>query len=67
MPSHWRFRIRDILNAIEKTETFAQGLDLGEFERNDLVRAATQRYLEIVGEAVSHLPTEVTDRYPDIP
>jgi len=37
------------------------------FASNDAMQDAVMRRLEIIGEAVKHLPDEMKDKYPNIP
>ena len=67
MPRHWRFRIADVLEAIADIERFTSGMDLHTFEKDRLVSLATQRSLEIIGEAVTRLPDHIASRYPEAP
>ncbi len=48
---HWIFRVKDILDAIEKIERYVQGMNLTEFRRNTLVIDAVVRNFEVIGEA----------------
>ena len=42
----------DILEAIEAIESYTKDIDYGEFANNRLIRHATIKELEIIGEAV---------------
>ncbi|MCB2185517.1 MAG: DUF86 domain-containing protein [Deltaproteobacteria bacterium] len=66
-PRKWRHRIKDILQAISKIETYAHGMDLASFENDPKTIDAVIRNLIIIGEAASHLPEEVTQANPEIP
>ena len=46
----WVFRIRDILEAIEKVERYAEDMTLTQFKKNELVMDAVIRNFEIIGE-----------------
>jgi uncharacterized protein with HEPN domain len=61
-----RERLRDVLEAIERIERYAaRGRDV--FEGDELIQSWFVRHLQIIGEAVRTLPTDVRDRAPDIP
>src|SRR5579863_5099017 len=61
-----RERLVDILEAIRQLEPIrAKGKS--EFDNDPLLRAAAQRQIEIIGEAVTQLPEDVTARQPRIP
>ena len=47
----WRFRIQDILKAIQKIEVYIEGMTASQFKKNELVIDAVVRNLEIIGEA----------------
>jgi len=59
-------RLRDILEACELPirET---GPRLTELRSDPVIQAATQRWIEIIGEAASRLSDQVRDANPDIP
>jgi uncharacterized protein with HEPN domain len=56
----------DILESIAKIEEYVNGLSAEEFYRKSQVQDAVVRRLEIIGEAVKHIPSEVREKYPDI-
>jgi uncharacterized protein with HEPN domain len=58
---------KDILNAIEKIEEFIDGMDFDQFEDDDKTSSAVLRKLEIIGEAVKHLPDHIKENYKGIP
>lgn len=51
----WRFRIQDILNAIQKIEAYIEGMTASQFKKNELVIDAVVRTLEIIGEASKNI------------
>jgi uncharacterized protein with HEPN domain len=60
--------IEDILSEIEKIEKFTSKInDFEDFRRNEMVIYATVRALEIIGEAIKHIPEEARHHYPQIP
>ena len=63
-PRSWRFRALDILEAIEKCRAFSRGRGRDEFLLDDLAFSAALHQLQIIGEATSHLPAALKDRYP---
>lgn len=56
-------RLQDILEAIDSCLKYTQYLS--NVEIGGMAMDAALRNLAIIGEAVNHLPTEVTDRDPD--
>jgi uncharacterized protein with HEPN domain len=63
-PSH---RLEDILEAAHLIETYIHGFEFESFIQDRRTVDAVVRNLEIIGEAVKHLPDEMTDRFPEIP
>ena len=61
-----RERLRDILDAIGRIESYAvRGRRA--FESDELLQSWFVRLLQIIGEAVRALPQDVRDRAPDVP
>jgi len=68
MPSRdWKFRIEDILAAIDAGRDYTAGMDLDEFIRERRTVDAVVRNLIIIGEAAGHVPEEVRKRTPEVP
>ena len=63
----WRFYIQDMIEFSEKVLSYTEGLDQDEFIADELTYDATLRNLELIGEAATHIPSEVREAYPDIP
>ncbi|MFN8010386.1 MAG: DUF86 domain-containing protein [Holophagaceae bacterium] len=61
-----RLYLGDILEAIRRIRLLTEGLDLETFRDDWRAQDATLRNLEILGEAVKHLPSELTARHPDV-
>ncbi|MFO7846481.1 DUF86 domain-containing protein [Rhodohalobacter sp.] len=59
--------LQDILESIEHIQKFLGGVSEDEFYENVEKQDAVLRRLEIIGEAVKHLPEEVREDHPDIP
>lgn len=59
--------LKDIVAAIESIESFIAGMEQETFERDDKTTSAVIRKLEIIGEAVKHIPEDVRLRNPQIP
>ena len=66
-PRRWRFRLRHILEALEKIQDYVKGMSLEEFLADTRTSDAVLRNLEIVGEAARLVPEEVTARYHLVP
>jgi len=66
MQRDYKAYLNDILKAINKIETYAENLTLDNFSESNLYQDAIIRNLEIIGEAVKHIPTTLQKKYPDI-
>ena len=63
----WRFYIQDMIGFSEKVLSYTEGLDQDAFIADELTYDATLRNLELIGEAATHIPSEVREAYLDIP
>ena len=64
-----RVLLTDVLDAARSIERFRHGLDLDGFRADEMVVAAVERKLEIVGEALNRLSREepeLAERIPDV-
>ena len=57
----------DILEAIDRIGQYINEMTLKEFDRDNAIQDAVVRRLEIIGEAVKHLPAAVTKSQPQVP
>ncbi|HIY67269.1 MAG TPA: DUF86 domain-containing protein [Candidatus Agrococcus pullicola] len=60
-------RIADVLRAVDRCRRYAKTLDSDDEDLVDMAEDAIERNLQVIGEAVKHLPTEITDAHPEIP
>ena len=60
-------RLQDILYAVQRAESFIEGMNYDEFQADDKTAFAVVRALEIVGEAAKMIPPEVRQEWPDLP
>ena len=58
--------ITDILSAIKKIEEYTKRIDYEKFTKNSLIEDAVLRNLEIIGEAVKKIPSDVRKKHADI-
>ena len=62
----WRLYIRDMIEFSSKVLSYTESLDQEGFIAETLVYDATLRNLELIGEAATHVPTEVRQAHPEI-
>ncbi len=62
-----RLYVTDIIDAVDAITEYTSGVAKEAFTQNRLLQDAVIRRIEIIGEAVSHLPGEVRADHPDIP
>jgi uncharacterized protein with HEPN domain len=60
-------RLRHILDAISEIESYTKKCTLAEFESSSLIKNASMRQLEIIGEAAAHLTEETKTSTKNIP
>ena len=63
----WDLRIEDILISIERIMDYTQGMDFEQFKADVKTVDAVIRNFEIIGEAASHIPEEISVAHPEIP
>src|SRR5512133_1492902 len=66
-PRHFRERIQDILDEIEKVQSFTDGMDFDAFIRDDKTRYAVQMSMIIIGEAGNAIPDDIQEEYSEVP
>jgi len=55
--------LKDILEAIERIESYVKGCSFEQFAKNTLIIYAVVRNFEIIGEATKHLPLEKENKW----
>jgi len=58
--------ITDILDAIDMAREASLKLSFEVFSESRIERLATERAIEIISEAVRHLPVDLMERHPEI-
>ncbi len=66
-PRDWKFRVQDILEAIDKIHRYTQDMDYSEWQQDEKTVDAVIRNLEIIGEAASHMPVEIEELHSNVP
>lgn len=59
--------IKDILEHIEKMESFIAGMSYEDFIRDTKTNFAVVRCVEIVGEAAKNIPDSIREKYKQVP
>lgn len=62
----WQFYIQDMIACAEKILSYTTDMSQADFESSSLTYDATIRNLEVIGEAATHIPTQIRDQYSDI-
>jgi uncharacterized protein with HEPN domain len=62
-----RARVLHILDAIDEIEFYNKDTDFEKFCRTSIIRFASIKQIEIVGEAANHISEETRNTFPDIP
>lgn len=62
-----KFYLKDILDSIEKIESYINELDFEKFSKSQIVIDAVIRNFEIIGEATKNLSKEIKYSYLEIP
>lgn len=62
-----RPRLQDILDNIAIVGAAIEGYDVASFTNNAVLRLAVERAIEIISEAVRHIPQEQRDQHPGTP
>lgn len=66
-PRQWQFFIEDIINAIEKIQQYSAGMERSAFRTDGKTQDAIERKLIVIGEAASHIPSNIVQKYSSIP
>lgn len=62
-----KIRIQHILDAINEIEDYTNGFTEEKFLSNRLVKNATVRQFEIIGEPANSISIETTEKFPQVP
>ena len=62
-----RLYVADILEYMEKAETFTKGLDQSAFAADEKTHFAVIRCLEVIGEAAKNVPDSAREQFPEVP
>ena len=62
----WLFYIQDMIDFSEKVLSYTDGMDQEAFIADERTYDATLRNLEPIGEAATHIPSEVRKAHPQV-
>ncbi len=63
----WKFRLRHIIEAIEKIQRYTDGMSLSEFLDDQLTSDAVLRNFMVIGEAARYVPESMVAAFPEVP
>jgi uncharacterized protein with HEPN domain len=63
----WHFYLDDMAEFAEKVLAYTEGMNQQEFTESNLTYDATLRNIELIGEAATHIPDDVREKYPSLP
>ena len=67
MKRNYLLYIKDIVDCINKIESFIKNMNFEEFTNDDKTSSAVVRKLEIIGEASKQIPDSIKRKYTNIP
>ena len=67
MKRDYRLFLEDIVQRIERIESYTEGFSFESFVQDDKTVSACIREIEVIGEATKQIPKEVRERFGDLP
>jgi len=67
MKRDYAIYIKDMIDQMEKTESFVLGITFDDFTGDEKTNYAVLRCIEIIGEAAKHIPDGIRKKHPRIP
>jgi uncharacterized protein with HEPN domain len=61
-----KVRLQHILEAIREIENYIVGVNYSDFSQNSMMRFATVKQIEIIGEATNHISNDTKEKYPEV-
>lgn len=66
MPRDYRLYLDDILDAVQKVDTYLKRVTFEQFSEDSMRIDAVIRNLEIIGEATKNIPVDIRSKYPEV-
>ena len=66
-PRDWKYRLEDIVDALNTVALYIKGMDYQEWESDQKTIDAVVRNIEIIGEAATHVPEMIQQQNPNVP
>lgn len=67
MPRNLKLYVSDILQSIDKIQKYIKGYTFDKFVKDEKTIDAIIRNFSIIGEAGTHIPEEIQEKYPKLP
>jgi len=67
MSREWRLYLNDMIEFARRVLEYTNGYTQTEFERDRRTYDATLRNMELIGEAATHIPSEIRSQHANIP
>jgi len=66
-PRNWKFRVEDILGAINAIEGYTRNMTPESFSADPRTLDAVLHNISVMGEAATCIPDEIAQQFPEIP
>ena len=66
-PRDWKFRLDDIVEALDRIFDYVQGMDYDSWSKDRKTIDAVVRNLEIIGEAAANVPENIQEQFAEVP
>ncbi|MBE0433176.1 DUF86 domain-containing protein [candidate division WOR-3 bacterium] len=67
MKRDYKLLIEDILDSMNKIESFIGAMSFDEFMKDEKTKSAVVREIEVIGEATKNIPETIRKRYGNLP
>ena len=63
----YKVYVNDILDSIKKIESYVKNMTYEDFIKDNLVKDAVLRNIEVLGEAAENIPDDLREEYSEVP